>query len=179
MKRLLFGLTVVIIVAGCGIPLQDAPEAIDVAVRPVVPPAVDDTASPSGGTIYLVGERGLVAVDRERSTDVEALLALLFLGPTPAEEQIGLRSAIPPSAMVRDVVVDGRSAVVDVSQPFAAVGGEEEILAVAQIVLTLTTDLADLVTIELEGTPVAIPLPDGVLATLPVGFGDYVDLIER
>lgn len=179
MRRLLLGLSVAVAVAGCGIPLQEAPEAIEVAVRPVTPRPVDDTGSRVGGTIYLVGERGLVAVDRERTADAEAAMALLFRGPTPAEEQSGLRSAIPPSAVVRDVAVTGRSAVVDVSQPFAAVGGEEEILAVAQIVLTLTTDLVDVVAIELDGTPVAVPLPDGVLATAPVGFADYAELIER
>ncbi len=179
MRRFLLFLAVAVVVAGCGIPLQDAPDAIDVAVRPVTPPPVDDTVDRSGGTIYLVGDGGLVTVDRERSTDAAALMALLFSGPTPVEEQSGLRSAIPPSAMVRDVVVTGRSAVVDVSRPFAAIGGQEEILAVAQIVLTLTTDLVDVVTIELEGAPVAIPLPDGVLATVPVGFADYAELIVR
>jgi hypothetical protein len=177
-KRLTILVVIAHLVAACGIPLQDAPDTLDSEVRPVTAPPVAGAIGPSGGTIYLVANGGLAPVVRERTGDAAALLALLFLGPIPAEEQAGLRSAIPPSAMLLEVTVEGRNAVVDVSRPFAGIGGQEEILAVAQIVLTLTADVADAVTIELEGTPVAVPLPDGALATAPVGFDDYAELIE-
>ena len=179
MRRLLVCGLLGILLGACGIPLQGEPEAIDIQLRSVGTPAVTDTLGPADGTIYLVRGGGLVAVDRELSTDPAALMALLFRGPTTAEEQGGLRSAIPQSSTVRTVEVTGRSAVVDVSRQFAEIGGEEEILAIAQIVLTLTVKSADRVSIELEGTPVAIPLPDGALATAPVGFSDYAALIEE
>ena len=65
------------------------------------------------------------------------------------------------------------------------IGGREEILASAQLVLTLTATGVDRVAIHLEGLPVALPLPDGVLwtdqviLTDPVTFTDYQVLVDR
>ncbi len=101
-------------------------------------------------------------------------------GPVDAAPRFGARGAAAVCGGSQ-FAVEGtqRSAVVDVSRQFAEIGGEEEILAIAQIVLTLTVKSVDRVSIELEGTPVAIPLPDGALATAPVGFSDYAALIEE
>ncbi len=103
----------------------------------------------------------------------------LLAGPTAQEEAAGLRTAIPASSVVRQVSVAEGVATVDVSPEFAGVGGQEEIMAIAQLVLTLTARGVERVTIHLEGLPVALPLPNGVLVTDPVGFDDYQVLIDR
>ncbi len=119
----------------------------------------------------------LVPAFRDAADDPLSLLELLLGGPTVSEEQGGLRSAIPPNTVVKGVEVGRGAIAVDLSASFANIGGADEILAVGQIVATLTADTMRTVTILLEGSPVAVPLPDGALTTEPVRFSDYEVLL--
>jgi spore germination protein GerM len=67
---------------------------------------------------------------------------------------------------------------IDLNRVFAAVGGEEEILAVAQIVLTATSiEGVDLVAFQLDGVPTDVPVASGALSVDPVGAADYSALV--
>ncbi len=176
MKRLL-ALVAVVLLAGCGIPLQAEPEALDIEIRPVSLPPPADVVGPTPSTIYLVGQGGLEPVAREPVDGAEATVRLLLEGPTLPEERDGLRSAIPANTEVLGVEQIGGVAVVDLSAAFANIGGSEEILAVGQVVLTLSSGRRDRVRIHLDGSPVAIPLPNGALTTDPVTFADYRTLL--
>lgn len=164
---------------GCGVPLQSAPDPIDSGIGPEVQFTAPETNGRAEGVIYLVEDEHLVVVFRGAATSPSDVLAQLLAGPTSGEERSGLRTAIPPGTVVREVTVVDSLATVEVSASFAGVGGREEILAIAQVVLTLAAAGVEEVTILLEGLPVAVPLPDGVLVTEPVGFSDYQVLIEQ
>lgn len=166
-----------LLVGGCGIPLQASPEEIDVRVR--TPPAspAEGSIGPGETAIYLVRDDTLVPVRREGGTDPETLIGLLLGGPSADEEQSGMRSAIPPNTLLRNVSRTGENVTVDLSRAFASFGGQEEILAVAQVVLTLTAAGVAGVSLELESEATPIPLPNGLLVIEPVGFADYAELI--
>lgn len=177
MNRFAPWVVVLAFVAGCGIPLQTTPDTIDVEVRSPAasPPAAG--IGPGETAIYLVMDDALVPVRRDGVVDIEGLIGLLLAGPSAAEEQAGMRSAIPPNTALRSTEVTGNDIVVDLSRAFASFGGQEEILAVAQVVLTLTTAGLEGVLLELESEATPIPLQNGLLVTEPVGFDDYSALI--
>jgi spore germination protein GerM len=177
MTRLVALLMLFVTLAACGIPMQSEPEALDLEIRPVAVPPVVEPSGPDQSIVYLVRDEGLVPVARRTADDAAGLLELLLAGPTLTEEQTGLRSAIPANTLVLGVERNGNTIVVDLSESFANIGGVDEILAVGQIVVTLTTDTTNDVSVLLEGSPVAVPLPDGALATEPVSVADYQVLL--
>jgi spore germination protein GerM len=178
MSRVLLAVAAVIL-AGCGVPLQSEPEVIDPGIGPELPVEVPATNGRADGAIYLVRGDSLVAVARDATTQPSDTLEQLLAGPAAAEAQAGLRTAIPISSVIREVTLADGLATVDVSSSFGRVGGQEEILAIAQLVLTLTTTGVDRVTVLLDGLPVALPLPNGVLVTDPVTFADYQVLVDQ
>ncbi len=177
--RHLFLAVIVAALPACGVPLQSSPEALGPGIGPEAPLEVPTADGTADGAVYMVDGEMLVAVARGTTTEPADTLQQLLAGPTAQEEAAGLRTAIPASSVVRQVSVAEGVATVDVSPEFAGVGGQEEIMAIAQLVLTLTARGVERVTIHLEGLPVALPLPNGVLVTDPVGFDDYQVLIDR
>jgi hypothetical protein len=102
------------------------------------------------------------------ATPLRVITALLD-GPTEEESLNGLRSAVNPlteASVVRsapDVVL------IELSSPFAAVPRQEQLLALAQIVYTVTAiEGVKGVRFTLAGAPVEVPLPDGTLTSAPV-----------
>ncbi|HEX4428079.1 MAG TPA: GerMN domain-containing protein, partial [Frankiaceae bacterium] len=90
--------------------------------------------------IYLVrGERVLVThqavpdpVTLQRT--VQAVLA----GPSQAEAGHGLRSALPGALRLNRVTLDDDTAIVDLTSGLSAVSSQEQALALAQLVYTVT-----------------------------------------
>lgn len=69
-------------------------------------------------------------------------------------------------------------AVADLSQAFTLIGGDEEILAVAHLVLTLTSlDGVSGVLLAIEGNPVAATVGEGALMSRPLTADDFADPI--
>jgi spore germination protein GerM len=168
------------VVAGCGIPLDPAPEVVDVEFA-----AAADAGGPIPGdlaavSIYLIRNDSPVSVTRDLPTP--PTLDIVFdslLGPvTEPEQRAGLRTAIPRGTETIAIDDDGATLLIDLNREFAAVGGEEEILAVAQIVLTATSfGGIESVAFQLEGVPTDVPVADGALSADPVGADDYASLI--
>ena len=172
----------VAMLAGCGIPVDDAPEVFSL---PDVGAEGDDfpaTGELAAAPLYLVGAEGLVRVTRDLPDPIDgaALLQSLLSGVTEPEDRSGLSSSIPLGTELTGFDVVDRVATVDLSADFASVGGQQEILAVAQIVLTVT-QLADVdgVVFELDGVRTDVPTAEGALATVAVTPDDYESLIER
>ena len=62
----------------------------------------------------------------------------------------------------------------------ASIGGLDEVLAIGQIVFSLTSlSNVDAVTFQVGGTLVSVPRPDGVLLARPVTSDDYSELLDR
>lgn len=170
----------VLVTTACGIPIDAQPEPVDVEVddSPVSPgPTPGDLAAVS---MYLVSEETLVRVTRDLPDprSLESILGSLLEGVTEPEERSNLRSSIPTATRVLGIEREGNLARIDLSSEFAAVGGGEEILAVAQIVLTATSvEGIDLVALQLEGVPTDAPVASGALSIEPVSAADYSSLV--
>lgn len=178
--RRLFLFVAVLCASACGVPVEAEPEVIMLEMDPppeIEQPLLEDLASVS---IYLVRDESLVHATRDLPAPAEpdVILASLFEGLTDPERRADLRTSIPPGSQVLDITEDGSVLRLNLSRDFAAVGGEEEIQAVAQVVLTATSiEGVELVAFELEGVPTDVPVANGALSVEPVGSHDYVELL--
>ena len=172
----------------CGIPQDKQPTitpggVVMPAVAPSAAPPTDDPADPSPSeanlAVFLVRADHLEKVVRSaRGDDLTGTLGVLLAGPTETELGAGLRTAISPQTELRSARREGDTAVVDLSAAFVEVGGQEQILAVAQIVLTATTvPGVTRVRFLLEGQAVEIPRADGTLSSESLGAADYEGLL--
>jgi spore germination protein GerM len=130
-------------------------------------------------TVYLVGEERLVAVGRRlrRPVDLAELLAAVTSGPTEQEAAEGMRSALPAEESVLGVTLGGGVATVELSSRFSSVPVDDQLLALAQIVYTVTTRPGvGRVSFTLEGAPVEVPRGDGSLTSDSVARDDYAAL---
>ncbi len=170
-----------LVMAACGISVDGAPEPISVDLGD--PGGIEEATGPEleAVSIYLVRDDQLVHVTRDLPSPatLETILESLVSGETEPEDRAGLRSSIPVGTVLLAIRVDEGVAHVNLSSDFAAVGGEQELLAVAQVVLTASRfDGVDGVVFELDGVRTDVPLPSGALATDPVTQDDYGELVD-
>jgi hypothetical protein len=184
------GAAAALVVAGslvaCGIPADSQPQALarkDIPFDLLAPTTTIATPGTPGArapiNVYLVGITGLVPVSRgvrAPATLAEALSALLA-GPTDAEVGNGLRTAISPQTSVSAGPVGFGVATVDLGGAFGQEGGQEQILAVAQLVFTATAvPGVNQVQFTLAGRPVEVPAGDGTLTQGPLGRSNFPSL---
>ncbi len=184
-SRVLFILTLVGL-AGCGIASEETPHQINLAQDSPLFIEGEQSDDPDGAekvarSIYLLRDNQLIHMTREFSKDsfdLAELFDAVALGPTPAEAASGFWSAIPPSTSVLGIEVESRVVAVDLSTNFASIGGQDEILAIAQIVLTFAEQPGhDAVTFRIDGVETNVPGPDGALISGPVTFEMFASLL--
>jgi spore germination protein GerM len=176
-----------LLAAGCGIPEDRHPTALPGGViTPGLGSTTTTATTPSNpeptmeATVFLVrAEHVAPVVRRTTRADLQTVLGLLITGPTEAELGAGMRTAISPQTQLHSVAVNGTTAVIDVTSAFVEVAGQEQILALAQVVLTATTvpGITE-VRFALEGQPVDVPRADGTLSSGPLSATDYAALRE-
>jgi hypothetical protein len=166
------------LVASCGVPDEQA-RPVDRDELPANLTEPPTSAARAGGgqvavaTVHWIRGRELVgeSVLFEAGPDTERLLALLERGP--AGEDGRLRSAVSDEAIDSVSVRDGRAVV-----ELAEVTGPDQVLAIGQLVLTLTSlPEIDQVGVERDGESVEVPLPDGTLVRRPLQAQDYSSLV--
>ncbi|MEV2239256.1 GerMN domain-containing protein [Micromonospora sp. NPDC049891] len=174
-----------VLLGACGVPAEDRPRAV---TPPPVPFPSTATAAPTAAEtgavtemLYFASDDRLVPVIRrvDQVPAVDAQLRGLLAGPTPAERDDGLTSALPgafTSAVVE--LVDG---VARVTVVLTAVdtGRSDGRLAYGQIVCTLSarTDVNAVLFLE-GGAPLSVPRADGSLSSGPLIAADYAVLIN-
>ena len=167
-------LVAALLLTGCGVGAEDRPEPVTTAAAPVV---TTGNGSPAAGprlTVFFVRGARLTPVERRtNATTTAAALDQLVEGPTRTEVRTGIRTALPPEVGGVDQVLPDGVAIVSVTRGFTGITGGNQLLAVAQIVWTLT-DLPSVSTVRfvVEGTPVEVPT-DGGLTDRAVGRDDY------
>ena len=171
-----------LLAAGCGIPEDAAPTTMPGGiVEPALAPVDRRPASPDVlADVFLVQVQQLVKAQRSTpGRDLVDVLTLLLKGPTEAEFSAGLRSAISTQTALRSARQEGDTAVIDLSGALVEVVGPEQILAVAQLVLTATAipGIAQ-VRFLLEGQAVEVPRSDGTLTSETLRATDYASLIR-
>lgn len=150
--------------SGCGVSPQAEPVPFDAAA----PTRTQAPEAPEGSrtvTVYFIREDRLQPAARAASdTSVRGTLELLGAGPAPEETRTGVRTAIAP-ASIRSATEDADLVVIDVNRDFVETAGTDQLLAVAQIVWTVTEpDEARRVRLTNDGTPVEVPTDDGLSA---------------
>jgi spore germination protein GerM len=181
---LLVGLLVVAL-AACGIAPEDQANRIDPTDVPfgLLEEQATTTEVPEGRTtlVYLAAAERLVAVERSTSPDATLadLLEQVVAGPTETERALGITTVIPAGSVA---AVDQRGGVaqVDLTAGFGDVRTDEQLLALGQIVYTLTEQPGiGGVAFSLEGEPVGVPLPDGSTQDGPVSRDDLASVAPR
>lgn len=171
--------------AACAVPAQrEAQRIADSAVPfalldPQAPPLVPPAPGPSSEPVALcfVRDGRLVIVSDELATPVD-LRATLDALTTPPGDAGAVRTALPEPSIVHDVRLLGGIARVDLLPAVSTLPADEQLLAVAQIVCTLTSRPGvGQVSFTLEGAPLAVPKGDGSLVTSPVARDDYAGLL--
>ncbi len=133
--------------------------------------------------LFFVASSSVVRVQRNVASPatVAQVLALLAEGPANEPAYAGLRSALPMNLQAEVTVTRG-VAEVDATRAFlAALQPIDQRLAIAQMVLTLTSRPGvGQVIFTVDGIPIAVPRGRGDLveAGTPVTFDDYANLVS-
>lgn len=168
----------VLLLAGCIPGPQDEPTPI---VVPAPATAVPDRPAARGSrtvTVYFQQGGRLHPVERPAfDTSPAARLELLLAGPSAAEAAAGVRTAVAPRGVLTHVTyVVPDTAVVEVSPAFAQISGADQLLAVAQVVWTLTEHPStSLVSVAVDGRPLEVPTDRG-LSRVPVRRSAYASV---
>jgi spore germination protein GerM len=105
---------------------------------------------------------------------VADLLAELADGPSAAERDQQLSTALPPDVRLTVGRLSGGTATIDIAVPAQAPSGVASRRAVGQVVLTATSlPGVDAVRLTFAGDPVEAPLPSGELTSDALTESDY------
>ncbi len=175
--------------ASCGVPTGGGAQPISRQAVPfgLLTPSSSPTNKPAPGDVrtqvYLVKNGHLAAEVRfvRPPGSLQRTLEALLQGPTYTELAYGLESAIPnqttlqsPPALSPSLV--GDVATLNLGGNFGQVSGQQEVLAVAQLVFTATAfPGVSAVNFELDGKPVQVPIGNGQLtpASTPLSPSDF------
>ena len=187
MKRIawLVALVGFVTLAGCGVASQDSAEKTDPQQVPFGLLDRNRGAEEGGrsgdrdAVVFLTKDGRLVRTIRRLSPPVtlDGLLEALKQGPTRTELSDGVRSAVPDDNTFESAALAGGTALVDLGKPFTAPSNADQVLALAQIVFTLTARPGvGQVQFTLQDATIETPRADGTVTTGPVSRDDYVTL---
>jgi len=174
-----------LVAAGCGVGTEEDPRGIsrervpqELNAPPPAPPTTDRPDAVAFNVFLVRGER-LAPVPRAligRLT-VGQRLDTLLAGPSTEEAASGYRSSISEGTRLVVTSVTGSIAVVEVSTELTSIGGAEQVMAVAQVVYTVTEapEVSE-VSFTVEGRPAGAPTRDGTVDDRPVRREDYAGL---
>jgi spore germination protein GerM len=166
--------------ASCGFPTQDSPHRADLDEAPPLVSSADSVPTRNEDVaVWFVHDDRLTSATRSVPTPINATAAIAAItgGVSASESAAGLRSAIPDPAMVTEAMVAGGTAVVTLAPEFLDIPAGDQVLALAQIVYTLT-DLRGVgrVRFEIAGEPVVVPLPGGGSTEDSVSRDDFTQV---
>ncbi|MCU1370963.1 MAG: hypothetical protein JWO77_2157 [Ilumatobacteraceae bacterium] len=135
------------------------------------------TAVEAGRTtsVYLLSEDRLVPVTRSVDDDaaLDDLLTQVITGPTEVEQSLGITTAVPAGTLA-SVDTSRGIAEVDLTSSFGDIRSGEQILALGQIVYTLTGQPGiGGVRFTVEGKEVKVPLSEGSPNDDPLSRDDF------
>jgi len=191
--RWLAALSVVAVAAvatGCGVPVGGGARVVP---RNQVPfgllsphlPTTTPTSAPVGEPVkvYFLDTTEEFLTPRTRVVGQKATLTsvlnALLRGPYANEiEESGTRTALTSDVELLHSAVAGKTVTVDFNQAFGEISGTQEILAVAQVVYTVTAQFPTSsspvqVQFELDGLPVQVPNQNGAEVPGTVTIADY------
>lgn len=194
--------------AACGVPLETQAQPIPMGALPPerpdptptvaasLPPTTVPTPTPESTPtgprlrLWFVQDGGLLATESDLTAGARASEVVDALAAGPPADAPGLRTiAVDPISGQPLVTVDpdtpdeadpAGTVGVRLAPAFSSLPSTEQVLLLGQVVLSLTGSGWGAVTFADEaGTPVAVPLPDGLLLDTPALARDYAVLIIR
>ena len=168
-------------IAGCSFGPESKSQMIPESQQQNVNEATSSKEVGAGfGRVYLqrtesTGGSILTGVQRNISSDPFDIVQVLLSGPTKAEQEAGLRSAIPASTEVLSARYVASDLVkVDLTNEIFKATGDDLVSSVAQIVLTLC-DISGIerVIIVVNGQVNEWPKGDGSLTSQPLTAYDF------
>jgi hypothetical protein len=157
-----------------------------VPADPGIPTSTTSTTIPAEQRfvdVYLIKDASYaVAVTRAVPATPEVAgnaIRALVDGPTAAELDEGLSSAVPEDTLLLGIVIVDGLATIDLGREFEAGGGSFAMLGrLAQVVYTLTQfPTVDAVQFQLDGEPITVFSGEGILLEKPVTRGDYASIL--
>lgn len=169
-------------VSACGVPVEDEARALPSQAGRAQPSATPEPAEtgPVTQNLFLVKAGTLVAVQRKVLAEptVGELMADLLAGPTDAEKDAGITSALLGSNVVADVQVRDGVATVELSASLEGTGRNDDVFAFGQIVCTLAARPGvTWVMFTRGGQLIEVPRGDGSLTAEPLNTNSYSQLI--
>ena len=176
---LLLLVVVGLVVAACGVSSQSTATRIEPEDVPFGlledQPTTTAVAAGKDTEIFLVSEDRLIPVERSVAGDagLEELLSQVITGPTEVEQTLGITSAVPAGSLASATTSRG-IAEVDLTSSFGDIRSGDQILALGQIVYTLTGQPGiGGVRFTVNGEPVTVPLSDGEQSDDPLSRDDF------
>lgn len=176
------------VLSACGVPSDGRPRPLaanEVPFELLTPTSSTSTTdlrvAVEDIVVHLVEGDHLVSVKRQVLAPPVLFrrMTALLQGVEAEEAALGLRTAVPVDTRLRKVGVDEAVATINVSSDLVGAGGQEQVLAVAQLVFTATeTSGVDGVRFQLEGRPIEVPRGDGTLTAAPLRRADFPALVE-
>jgi spore germination protein GerM len=180
-RNMMTAVMFIAIVAGCSFGPESQSQMIPESQQQNVDEATSSNEVGIGfGRVYLqrsesTGGSVLTGVQRNISSDPLNIVQVLLSGPTKAEQDVGLRSAIPASTEVLSARYIATDLVkVDLTDEIFTATGDDLVSSVAQIVLTLA-DISGIerVIIVVNGQVNEWPKGDGSLTSQPLTAYDF------
>ena len=180
-RRMMSAVMFIAIVAGCSFGPESQSQMIPESQQQNLDEATSSNEVGVGfGRVYLqrsesTGGSVLTGVQRNISNDPLNIVQVLLSGPTKAEQDAGLRSAIPASTEVLSARYIATDLVkVDLTDEIFKATGDDLVSSVAQIVLTLA-DISGIerVIIVVNGQVNEWPKGDGSLTSQPLTAYDF------
>ena len=185
-RAVVVGVALLLALAACGIPAQKSASKVAddrVPFRLLDKNSSDAPAASQLGNrdavIYLARGGRLVPTARSLPPPLtlQRVLRALGRGPTSPEVAAGIRTALPVEGTPRSVRVARGTATVDLPTSFTTLSRGDQVLALAQIVYTVTDHPGiGQVQFTLNGTTTDIPRADRSLTSTPVSREDYLAL---
>ena len=168
--------------AGCGVPQDDGPRALDPSAAPFrayVPEAAPEPQGDRPVALYLVRADRLQRTERRIETPAPSrVLRQLLEGPTSQELAAGLTTAIPASVTLEGLQMQSDIAVVSLAGLQQEQVRTDQLTAFAQIVATLD-DLPGIEGVRFRsgGADLEVPRGDSSLTDGPLKAADYAELL--
>lgn len=179
---------VLVVGAGaCGVTAESSPtftndanvpfQLLESAPPTTTPPTTVLTAA---SDICLARDNMLVPTRRPATIAIDApsVVAALDAGPTREERRAGLRSPLFAEGLVASAAARSGVVTVDLAPVFTSGGANDQLLAIAAIVCSLTSQPGiGQVVFTLAGAAIDVPRGDGSLVAGPVSREEYVQLV--
>ena len=176
-------LALLLLTAGCGVPRDDQPRALNPSVAPFrayVPEAAPEPQGDRPVALYLVRADRLQRTERRIETPAPTrVLRQLLEGPTSQELEAGLTTAIPATVTLEGLSMSSDIAVVSLAGLQQGQIRTDQLTAFAQIVATLD-DLPGIEGVRFRsgGADLEVPRGDSSLTDGPLKAADYAGLLS-